>query len=95
MRWLYPALFVVGLVVYGAVAGDRVWKQSGAPHFVFQADAWLHGRIAVEGPLPNDDWAQVETVALADGTVVKGRRMMTRPVFRTLAGAELPIREVR
>jgi hypothetical protein len=42
-------LFVVGVVVYGAVAGDRLWKQSGAPHFVFQADAWVHGRQVVAG----------------------------------------------
>jgi hypothetical protein len=76
---LYAALYIVGLLVYGVVAGDRLWKPSGAPHFVYQADAWLHGSAAVEPPLPNDDWAIVETVALDDGSEVSGRRMMTRP----------------
>jgi len=92
---LYAALYVVGLLVYGVVAWDRLWKPSGAPHFVYQADAWLHGSAAVEPPLPNDDWAIVETVALDDGSEVSGRRMMTRPMFHVLGGDELPIARVR
>ena len=47
MRRLYLALFATGLVVYGVAAWGRIWQQSGAPHFVYQADAWLHGSIAV------------------------------------------------
>ncbi|HEU0032396.1 MAG TPA: hypothetical protein VFQ53_17310 [Kofleriaceae bacterium] len=79
---LYAALFALGLVVYGLLAWSRLGKQSGAPHFVYQADAWLHGSIAVEPPLPADDWAVVETVVLDDGTEVSGRRMVTRKPFR-------------
>jgi hypothetical protein len=87
---LYAALFAIGLVVYGMFAWSRIGKQSQAPHFVYQADAWLHGSIEVAPPLPADDWAVVETVELTDGTQVSGRRMVTRKTFRTLAGDELP-----
>src|SRR5205814_1525702 len=34
-------------------------------------------------------------VALDDGTTVAGRRLITRPAFRTLDGRELPIARVR
>ena len=92
---LYTALFAVGLVGYGLVAWDRLGRQSPDPHFVYQADAWLHGRAAIEPPLAGDDWAQVETVALDDGTTASGRRMITRPAFRTLDGSELPATRIR
>jgi len=87
---LYAALFAVGLVVYGMFAWSRIGHQSSAPHFVYQANAWLHGSIAVDPPLPGDDWAVVETVELVDGTQVEGRRMLTRMAFKTLDGTELP-----
>ncbi len=83
---LHAALFAIGLVVYGAFAWERLGRPSPAPHFVYQADAWLHGQVSVDRPLPNDDWAVVETVELADGTQVRGRRLVTRPLFRTLSG---------
>ena len=92
---LYAALFVIGLAVYGAVAWDRIWHPSPAPHFVYQADAWLHGRAAITPPLAGDDWAKVETVTLDDGTQVQGRRLITRPMFRTLTGGELPIARIK
>ncbi len=86
---LYGALYVIGLVVYGVLAWGRLGRQSGAPHFVYQADAWLDGSLAVEPPLPNDDWAVIETVEL-DGRQLQGRRMVTRKVFRALDGSEYP-----
>jgi hypothetical protein len=92
---LYAALFAIGLAVYGLVAFDRVWHQSSAPHFVYQADAWLHGHASIDGPLVGDDWAKVERVRLDDGTEVEGRRLQTRPVFRALGGTELPAARVR
>jgi len=92
---LHAALFAIGLVVYGALAWDRLGKQSGAPHFVYQADAWLHGQVSVDGPLPNDDWAIVEQVELADGSHVEGRRLITRRFFKTLAGDELDVAKVQ
>jgi hypothetical protein len=92
---LYAALFVIGLVVYGALAGSRIQRPSAAPQFVYQADAWLHGHLDVAPPLVDNDWAKVETVALADGRVVTGRRMITRPVFRTLDGTQIPRDQLR
>ena len=57
---LYAALFVIGLCAYGAVAWDRLWRPSSAPHFVYQADAWLHGGTAIDPPLtgPGRVWLQ-------------------------------------
>jgi len=86
---VHAALFAIGLIGFGLLAWNRLGTQSPAPHFVFQADAWLHGTVKVSPPLPNDDWAQVETVKLADGRVVRGRRMVTRPLFRTTTGEEI------
>jgi hypothetical protein len=92
---LYAALFAIGLAVYSAVAWDRIWHPSAAPHFVYQADAWLHGHAAIDPPLTGDDWAKVETVVLDDGSRAQGRRLMTRSVFRTLDGVELPIARIK
>ena len=92
---LYAVLFAIGLAVYGALAWDRIARPSAAPHFVIQADAWLHGEAAIAAPLTGDDWAKVETVVLDDGSQTRGRRLITRPAFRTLDGRELPIAQVK
>lgn len=92
---LYAVLFALGLAVYGTVTWNRLEKQSAAPHFVLQADAWLHGSLAIQGQLRGDDWAKVETVRLDDGTEVEGRRLKTRPMFKTLDGTEIPLVRVR
>jgi hypothetical protein len=92
---LSAALFAIGLAAYSLVAWDRIWHPSQAPHFVYQADAWLHGRAAIAPPLTGDDWAKVETVVLDDGRQVQGRRLMTRPAFRTLDGSELPAARIK
>jgi hypothetical protein len=92
---LYAALFVIGLVVYGALAGSRLTKQSQAPQFVYQADAWLHGQVHVDPPLVDNDWAKIETVELADGRFVEGKRMLSKPMFRTLDGELVPQTQVR
>ena len=92
---LYAVLFAIGLTVYGLVAWDRIGHPSPAPHFVYQADAWLHGHAAIDPPLTGDDWAKVETVVLDDGSQVRGRRLITRPAFRTLDGQELPASRIR
>ncbi|MBA3502061.1 MAG: hypothetical protein H0T65_16980, partial [Deltaproteobacteria bacterium] len=92
---LHAALFAIGLVVYGALAWDRVGKQSGAPHFVYQAHAWLQGQVNVDSPLPNDDWAIVEEVELVDGSRASGRRLITRRFFKTLAGDEIDVAQVK
>jgi len=92
---IHLALFVVGLVGYGALAGERLFRQSSDPHFVYQADAWLHGKVAIDPPpAKGDDWCKVETVVLRDGRTVRGRRFQTRPVFRTTTGDFIPLSEV-
>lgn len=100
MRWIaayriHLALFVVGLIGYGAVAGDRLWRQSTDPHFVYQADAWLRGKVAIDPPpRKGDDWAKVETVVLRDGRTVRGRRFQSKPQFRTTTGDMIPVSEI-
>jgi hypothetical protein len=94
-RGTYLALYAIGLVVYGVLAWSRLWHQSPAPHFVYQADAWLHGRVSIAPPYAGDDWAKVETVVLDDGREVRGRQMMTRPAFRTLGGELIPNKRVK
>lgn len=87
------SLFFVGLLVYGAIAGERLFRPSPAPHFVLQADAWLHGRLDIAPPLRGDDWAKVETVEIDAGSAaprtVRGRTLRSRPVFVTTEGEEL------
>lgn len=92
---LYAALFAIGLAVYGILAWDRLGAPSAAPHFVYQADAWLGGTLAIEPPARGDDWARVEHVRLDDGTELRGRRLKTRPQFRALDGTEVPLARVR
>jgi len=92
---LYAALYAIGLVIYGALAWGRIGTQSQAPQFVYQADAWLHGHLSIEPPLVDNDWAKLETVTLADGREVQGRRMITRPAFRTVSDEQVPINQVR
>ncbi len=92
---LYAVLFAIGLIVYGTVAWDRVGHQSPAPHFVYQADAWLHGSLAIDPPLKGDDWAKIETVTLDDGSEVSGRRLRTRPMFKLVDGTEIAVARIR
>jgi hypothetical protein len=100
-------LFLAGVIVFGAVAGQRLLRPSPAPHFVIQADAWLRGEIEIAPPLVGDDWAKVETVQVADvapaaapaGSApglreVRGRRLSTQPFFVTTDGERLPITSV-
>ncbi|HTJ45287.1 MAG TPA: hypothetical protein VL463_24440 [Kofleriaceae bacterium] len=95
-RLRYVAVFLFGLGVFTALAGERVFHQSTDPHYVYQADAWLRGNLAIDPPPEKgDDWAHVETVTLDDNTDVRGRRLSSRPVFRTLGGDEIPLTRVR
>ncbi len=95
-HWIQLALFAVGLAVYAAVAGSRLGHTSKDPHFVYQAAAWLDGRLWIRPmPPPADDPARVETVLLDDGTQVRGRRLHSRHFFRTTRGEEIPLNRVR
>ncbi len=96
--WRIPlVLFVVGLIVFSLTAYDRMRRQSTDPHFVYLADAWLHGKLAITDPPPakGDDWAKVETVELDDGTTVRGRRMHTRRTFHIAGGGEIDVSRVK
>lgn len=83
---------LIGFTAFTLVAWDRAFHQSTDPHFVYQADAWLNGKLAIDPPpARGDDWAKVETVELDDGTQVRGRRLQSRPVFKTTTGDEIAL----
>jgi len=53
-------LFALSLAVLAAFSGPRLLRQSHAPHFVYQADAWLHGQLHLRVTPPDgNDWARV------------------------------------
>jgi hypothetical protein len=58
------ALFAAAFLVFAAFSAQRFWRQSAAPHFVYQAKAWLEGRGDIDPEvLPNlEDWACVREV---------------------------------
>lgn len=73
-RWGLVALYVLFLGIYLAASGGRLRRHSHFNHFVYLAEGWLDGRLALEGPPPNEnDWALVEVLTLRDGRTVKGR----------------------
>lgn len=52
-------LFAGSLALFCGFAGERLFHQSAAPHFVYQAAAWLEGHLSIDVLLPNDnDWAR-------------------------------------
>ena len=65
MRWLRAhrtevLLFLFSLAVLCAFSGRRLFHQSDAPHFVYQAKAWLEGQLHLPVDPPNqEDWAKV------------------------------------
>lgn len=59
-RRLELLLLLGGLAILAAFSGPRLLRQSHAPHFVYQADAWLHGQLHLRVPPPDlNDWARV------------------------------------
>ncbi len=54
-------LFAVALGLFAATSADRMLEQSAGPHFVYQADAFLHGQAHLRVPPPNNnDWIKFE-----------------------------------
>lgn len=52
-------LFAFSFIVLALFAGPRFFRQSQAPHFVYQADAFVHGRLALRVDPPNlNDWVK-------------------------------------
>src|SRR5262249_3128244 len=83
------AIFLIALAVYVTVAGGRMLTQSVDHHFVAEAHAWLTGRLDLDQwPQGADNPAVVTRVALDDGRVVRGRKLLTRDAFRIVGGEE-------
>lgn len=75
-------VFVLAVLVLGALAGERMLTPSANNHFVHLADGWLDGRTALEDKPPGwcaskdkrgncihryDDYARVQTLRRRDG----------------------------
>lgn len=55
---IYFILYISFFIIYGALLGDRLKTHSPFNHYVYLADAILHGRLHLEGSPPNmNDWA--------------------------------------
>jgi hypothetical protein len=54
-------VFAAAFLVLAGFSSQRFWRQSAAPHFVYQAKAWLEGHQDIDAQvLPNiEDWACV------------------------------------
>lgn len=67
------AIYLVCACAYFGAAGGRLRKHSEYNHFVYLADGWLHGRLALAGNPPNEnDWAKIDVFTLRDGRTVRG-----------------------
>jgi len=80
-RWLnafrgWRGAVIVYLVFAGTylgTAGDRLRGHSPYNHYVYLADGWLHGRLALPGQPPNEnDWAKIDVLKLRDGRELRG-----------------------
>jgi hypothetical protein len=60
-HWRLPALLFLGsFAIYAIFSGARLMHQSEAPHFIYQAQAFLKGQLALTVLPPNlNDWARV------------------------------------
>ena len=58
-------LFAISFFLLAAFSSQRFLRQSAAPHFIYQAKAWLEGRLDLDPRvLPNlEDWACVRESA--------------------------------
>jgi hypothetical protein len=94
-------LFLTGLAVFAAFAGPRLRIHSADNHFVYLADAFLHGQTELtRKPHHGNDWASYDTLELKGasrekhGERVEGfftRRGGKPDQFRTLSGREIDI----
>ncbi|HEY3450061.1 MAG TPA: hypothetical protein VGK67_27155 [Myxococcales bacterium] len=59
-NWIPIAVAVVCAVVLGLFSWHRFLHQSKAPHFIYQAMAWLEGRLDIPVDPPNqEDWVKI------------------------------------
>jgi hypothetical protein len=87
-RKIAAAIFVGCVLVYALVAGQRLLAPSNDTHFVYQAECFLKRRLDLGRTPPHDnDWAQVETLTLRDGSQLSGQFLRQTPDrFRLLDG---------
>jgi hypothetical protein len=77
-KWLkgWRGFLVVYVVFTGAYLGasaNHLRQHSLYNHYVYLAEGWLHGRLALAGPPPNEnDWAKVDVFKLRDGRELRG-----------------------
>ncbi len=93
-RWGLLVLYVFFLGAYLGASGGRLRRHSPYNHFVYLAEGWLHGRLDLPMPPPNEnDWAKVDVLHLKDGRVLKGMFGKTGPTdrFYPLRGPSLTI----
>jgi len=58
---------------YLGASGGRLRGHSQYNHYVYLADGWLHGRLTLAGPPPNEnDWAKIDVLKLKDGRELRG-----------------------
>jgi hypothetical protein len=58
---------------YLGASGARLRGHSQYNHYVYLADGWLHGRLTLAGPPPNEnDWAKIDVLKLKDGRELRG-----------------------
>lgn len=94
-------LFLLGIAVYAAFAGQRLKIHTPHNHFVYQAMAFLEGEAELVRPPPNqNDWASYDELQLKGksaaqyGPAVKGfftGRSGKPREFRTLKGEHIEI----
>lgn len=66
-------LYLVFAGAYLGASGARLRQHSPYNHYVYLAEGWLHGRLGLAGPPPNEnDWAKVDVLVLRDKRTVKG-----------------------
>ena len=77
-----------GFCADGAAPSSSIWRSSAPTsarravgcaahsqynHYVYLADGWLHGRLTLAGPPPNEnDWAKIDVLKLKDGRELRG-----------------------
>src|SRR3954471_24535275 len=67
------AVYLAFAGAYLGASNGRLRQHSQYNHYVYLADGWLHGRLGLAGPPPNEnDWAKVDVLVLRDKRTVKG-----------------------
>jgi hypothetical protein len=85
---LAAVIYVVSLIAYIAISGNRILHRSSDIHFSYQAQMFLQRHLDLGHTPPNsNDWAEVEYLHLKDGRTVAGTFLRAQPShFRTLDG---------